>query len=692
MKKKQKIGVKLAAITAIGILLTAVVTAVLMYTQLSKIIDNTLKSECEASLNNFDKEITHLLDEANSSATSLASFSKMVEAVKSGKEESVTSAIDDFYHLSSISTDCITITDGTGTVITRYYSDKKGDSIANLDYVKSAMNGETVSTVAEGTSIKLGVRTGAPIKDSDGKIIGTVSITFPMDTEEFIDNFKGESDTEYTIFLGDERVNTTIMTNGQRNIGTKMDSAIAQIVLDKKETYMGPAEIAGTKYMTKYMPMLDNNGNVIGALFTGESQAEILKQKYSAMTMSVLLIIAIVVLITVLMIMFINKSIVVPVKQIAEAAENLAEGNLSKAEIKYSSEDEIGELADAMKVTIKELREYIHDISDHMERMAAGDMTGVITLDYKGDFAAFKTSITKISNSLNNTLSSINIAAEQVNSGAEQVAMAAQSLSQGATEQASSIQQLSSSIMSVSEQVNQNAQNVNIASGHVQESQNGIEVSNNYMQQMLKAMNEINDSSSQISNIIKVIDDIAFQTNILALNAAVEAARAGAAGKGFSVVADEVRNLAAKSSDAAKQTTVLIESSVSSVEHGTKIAEETATALEDVQRCSELVVDAIQKIQVASTEQAEAINQITIGLEQISSVVQTNSATSQESAAASEELSGQAQMLKEEISQFSLRDTFSQETGNRNPAPSYTNNNSYSEPAPMHIDLGDDKY
>jgi methyl-accepting chemotaxis protein len=373
----------------------------------------------------------------------------------------------------------------------------------------------------------------------------------------------------------------------------------------------------------------------------------------------------------------------------------MANGNLNVA-VNKAPNNEIGLLADSLKDTISNLQGIINDISDQMETMAAGDMTGEITREYVGDFANIKNSITKISGALNNTLSSINIAAEQVNSGADQVATAAQSLSQGATEQASSIEELSSSIMSVSEQVNENAKNVNVAGSYVQESQNGTENSNQDMHQMMEAMNDINDSSTQISKIIKVIDDIAFQTNILALNAAVEAARAGAAGKGFSVVADEVRNLASKSADAAKQTTILIEGSVSSVGKGMEIAQETAKALETVRSQSEMVVQTIKKIQEASNEQAEAINQITIGLEQISSVVQTNSATSQESAAASEELSGQAQMLREEISQFKLKNTYN---GSSSTASSMSSQSAYSAPSmgmnqssSLSISLDDDKY
>lgn len=233
------------------------------------------------------------------------------------------------------------------------------------------------------------------------------------------------------------------------------------------------------------------------------------------------------------------------------------------------------------------------------------------------------------------------------------------SLSQGATEQASSIEELTASVEQISVQTRENAQNAENAKDMTTETYSFAVQGNEQMTDMLEAMKDINESSSNISKIIKVIDDIAFQTNILALNAAVEAARAGQHGKGFAVVAEEVRNLAARSANAAKETTVMIEGSIEKVEGGTKIANETSQALtkivEGVSKATELVA----QIAVASNEQALGIEQVNQGLVQISDVVQTTSATAEETAAASEELSGQSDMLKSQVATFKLK------TGNR---------------------------
>ncbi len=353
---------------------------------------------------------------------------------------------------------------------------------------------------------------------------------------------------------------------------------------------------------------------------------------------------------------YIIRSITSPVSEIEAAADKMSRGDLS-AIISYVSKDELGMLANSMRVMTDNLRSYVNNIDHVLGKMAQGDMTVSIDLDYIGDFAAIKGSMSHILQSLNSTLIQINTSSEQVASGSEQVSSGAQALSQGATEQASSIEELSAGIAEISEQAKHNAQSAQQAGQMVNETTQDITLGNQQVENLVSAMDLISQTSNQISKIIKTIDDIAFQTNILALNAAVEAARAGAAGKGFAVVADEVRNLAGKSAEAAKDTTALIENSIKAVSNGKEMADKTAKSLSGIVEKAESLSHIVNEIATASNDQATAVVQITAGVDQISGVVQTNSATAEESAAASEELSGQAQMLKHLISGFKLEES-----------------------------------
>jgi methyl-accepting chemotaxis protein len=288
--------------------------------------------------------------------------------------------------------------------------------------------------------------------------------------------------------------------------------------------------------------------------------------------------------------------------------------------------------------------------------MASGDFQvgSKCREQYVYDYEPIMEALRNIRNNLSDALSRINESADQVANGSEQVSSGAQALSQGATEQASSIQELAATINDISNQINSNAQNAKEARKEAEGAEKNVLTSNQKMVEMNQAMMQISDKSNEIGKIIKTIEDIAFQTNILALNAAVEAARAGEAGKGFAVVADEVRNLASKSGDAAKNTTLLIEESMRAVENGTKISTDTAKSMHQVVESTKRINMIIENVAEASDKQAVAVNQVTQGIDQISSVVQTNSATAEQSAAASEELSGQAHIMKGLVQQFKL--------------------------------------
>ena len=346
-------------------------------------------------------------------------------------------------------------------------------------------------------------------------------------------------------------------------------------------------------------------------------------------------------------------NMIAPINESAEVLGALSEGNLD-ASVQGNFEGDFAIIKNALNSTIQTLKGYIGEVTSVMNSISQGVLTASIDSEFKGDFSALKDAINTSIDAFNGVLKDINTAAEEVAQGAVQLSGGSQIISQGAAEQASALEQLTATITEIADQTKNNAQSAGEASELSQKAKEDAAGGNEKMHMLQEAMTDINASSASISKIIKVIDDIAFQTNILALNAAVEAARAGAHGKGFAVVAEEVRNLAARSAKAAQETADLIEGSIGKTAAGTKIADEAAVALNAIVEGVDKTVTLSGLIATASNEQATGIAQVNKGIEQLSQVVQSSSATAQEAAASSEELAAQADQLKLMVGRFCL--------------------------------------
>lgn len=422
----------------------------------------------------------------------------------------------------------------------------------------------------------------------------------------------------------------------------------------------GQFELAEQEIDTKCKPALKELRNmgveILGSVddLIAQKRAEI-DSTYKTTMGVVILLILIGVIINLVFCRTVIRSITLPTKQIHRAIIDMSKGVLD-TKIDYESEEELGEMAEALRTSQRVLREACDEIAYVTSSMADGKMNVSVNSNLPGAFISISNSLALLQNKMNSMISDVKHSVEQVSSGAEQVANGSQSLAQGATEQASAVEELSASINDISEGARKNAEAARIARENADQAGEQNKASQQQMVEMISAMDDITAKSKEISKIIKTIEDIAFQTNILALNAAVEAARAGSAGKGFAVVADEVRNLATKSSEAAKNTTTLIEDSIRAVERGSSIAHSAAESITISTELTTQAVEKIAQIAEATENESEAIEQVTQGIDQIATVVQTNSATSEESAAASEELSSQANVMRQIFSTFEVDD------------------------------------
>lgn len=347
------------------------------------------------------------------------------------------------------------------------------------------------------------------------------------------------------------------------------------------------------------------------------------------------------------------ETILEPLHAIEDVAMELTEGNLHST-LEYHSDDEIGKLAHSMRKSIRILGTYVDDIDRSMKLFSEGNFDVHPEVEWRGDFVGILNSFMAFQASMAGTIKGIQNVSNEVSGAAEQVASSSNDLADGATNQAAVVEELTATVTGVSEQVEKNSQSAKEISVKVDELGNAISESNGKMHEMVDSMHEISEASKEIDKIITTINEIASQTNLLALNASIEAARAGEAGKGFAVVANQVNVLADQSAQAAKESATLIETSVKAVEKGMVIAGQTAAQLEEVAENSKVITTEVTNIAETLETQTTEIKQINEGIEQINDVVQTNSATSEECAAASQEMSSEAESLREMISKFKV--------------------------------------
>ena len=485
----------------------------------------------------------------------------------------------------------------------------------------------------------------APVYDKSGKITGITGMDINITALNNMAQQHVIGEKGFAILI---TRNHTVLSHQNSAMIMKNTSEVGldeniQSSIESQDTAIKEYDDRGSKVVGCYTPIGDTGWGILTSLPESELTEKVNGITAKIMTINILALILMIGALTVL-----SARITKPLKKLTAVTAELVKGNYD-VEIHADSQDEVGDLANGMSVLVDKLRTYmlyIDEISGSLDSFADGNLNIDLKQDYSGEFYRLRDSLEKTVAAFSDVIGDITSISSQLASGSMEIANGAQQLANGSSEQSSSIQNLAMNINEITENINSSAEHTTALNSQIAAVGSAAFNSNEQMEQMMDAMNRISSESMEIGKIIKTIEDIAFQTNILALNAAVEAARAGAAGKGFAVVADEVRNLATKSSEAAKNTTALIENSIKAVKDGTDIAEETREALSEVVTAVDESSVMIQSISANALKEAEQISHIRSSVDEISSVVHSNSAAAEESSAASEQLSSLASTLE----------------------------------------------